>query len=401
MRMFIANLRCGGLEIDKEKPSNNHSTWRSTVQRQTVQTNLQFRICSLQFEIERHHRAQRQVRLLSIFPSPHHATLVTISWRTNSVHLTFKQLGLSFSPEADVKLVHLIQPNRVFLNLEAKNLEEAIRLLVPLVVRDKPQVDQMRLIDEVLGRERLVSTIVGRGFALPHARSDEVSELTIGVGIFPEGLENPTPDGEPVKAVFLLLEPKRVSKLYLKTLGVLARLARMEGILSKLVSAKDSDQFIETIKETDLVVTERLCAGDIARSTEPAYLGMTLKQVADLFFRNDILTLPVLNTAEKVVGVVRCSDLLHAAMPEYARMIGGLRFLSEFEPFDRFLHEEDRMPVDSVMTKDYIEVEETASIVEVTSLLLHHKENAMVVTKEGSYLGMVSLRDIITKVMRT
>jgi len=317
------------------------------------------------------------------------------------VALTSAELGLSFSPEADVKLVHLIQPNRVFLNLEAKNLEEAIRLLVPLVVRDKPQVDQMRLIAEVLGRERLVSTIVGRGFALPHARSDEVSELTIGVGIFPEGLENPTPDGKPVKAVFLLLEPKRVSKLYLKTLGVLARLARMEGILSKLVSAKNPDQYIETIKETDLVVTERLCAGDIARSIEPARLGMSVKQVADLFFRNETLSLGVVDEKDKVVGIVRCSDLLGAAMPEYARMIGGLRFLSEFEPFDRFLHEEDRMPVDSVMTRDFIQVEETASIVEVTSLLLHQKENALVVTKEASYLGMISLRDIITKVMRT
>jgi len=155
------------------------------------------------------------------------------------------------------------------------------------------------------------------------------------------------------------------------------------------------------IRETDLVVTERLCAGDIARSVEPVLLGMTLKQVADLFFRNDILTLPVLDSEERVVGVVRCSDLLRAAMPEYARMIGDLRFLSEFEPFDRFLHEEDKMSVDSVMDSDFISVEETASIVEVTSLLLHHTENALVVNKEGSYLGMVSIRDIITKVMRT
>ncbi len=315
--------------------------------------------------------------------------------------MTRTKLGLSFLPEAKVKLVHLIQPNRVFLDLKAKNLEEAIRLLVPLVVRDEPRVNEKRVIDEVLERERLVSTIVGRGFALPHARSDEVSELTIGVGIFPEGLKDPTPDGKPVKVVFLLLEPKRVSKFYLKTLGVLARLARIEGIVHKLVAAKDPEQYIDTIKETNLVVTERLCAGDIARSIEPARLGMSVKQVADLFFRNETLTLPVVDAEEKVVGVVRCVDLLGAAMPEYARMIGGLRFLSEFEPFDRFLHDEDRMPVDSVLTKDYIKVEEDASIVEVTSLLLHHKENALVVTKEGNYLGMVSLRDIITKVMRT
>jgi mannitol/fructose-specific phosphotransferase system IIA component (Ntr-type) len=300
-----------------------------------------------------------------------------------------------------MKLIHLLHPERVFLNLEAKSLQEAIRLLVPLVQKNCSLEGQRCLTKEVLERERLVSTILGRGFAFPHARSGEISELTVGLGIFPEGLKNLTPDDEPIRIVFLLLERKRVSKLYLKTLGVLARLALIEGISEKLVRASSSQEVIEIIKQTNLEVTERLCAGDIGRRIEPVQLGMTLKQVADLFFRNETLTLPVVDKEEKVVGIVRCSDLLEAAMPEYARMIGGLSFLSEFEPFDRFLHEEDKMPVDSVMTKDYVQVEEDASIVEVTSLLLHHKENALVVSKEGNYIGMVSLRDIITKVMRT
>lgn len=300
-----------------------------------------------------------------------------------------------------MKLVHLIQPKQVFLNLKAKTLEQAIGQLVPLIVRDNPQVDEKILIDEIMERERLASTIVGRGFALPHARSDQITELTIGMGTFPQGLSDTTPDNQPVNVVFILLEPKRVSKLYLKTLGVLARLARMEGILPKLVSAPQPSQFIQVIKETDLVVTERLCAGDISRSIEPARVKMTVKQVADLFFRNETMSLAVVDDENKVLGVVRCSDLLQAAMPEYARMIGGLRFLSEFEPFDRFLHEEDKMPVDSVMSSEYVEVDEQASIVEVTSLLLHHHENALVVIKDGTYLGLISVRDIITKVMRT
>jgi mannitol/fructose-specific phosphotransferase system IIA component (Ntr-type) len=300
-----------------------------------------------------------------------------------------------------MKLIHLIQPYRVFRNLKAKNLEEAIRTLVPLVQKDCNPEGKRCLTDEVLERERLVSTIVGHGFALPHARSDEVSELTIGLGIFSDGLSDLTPDDAPLKIVFLLLEPKRVSKLYLKTLGVLARLAGMKGIVEKLSSATTTQDVMAIIQATDLVVTERLGAGDISRRVEPVKLGMNLKQVADLFFRNDILTLPVLDEEDKVVGIVRCSDLLQAAMPEYTRMIGGLSFLSEFEPFDRFLHEEDKMPIDSVMDTNFIQLEEDASIVEVTSLLLHHKENAVVVTKEGLYLGMVSSRSVITKVMRT
>ncbi|MBD3284980.1 CBS domain-containing protein [candidate division WOR-3 bacterium] len=300
-----------------------------------------------------------------------------------------------------MKLVHLLEPSRVFPQMKAMNLEEAIRMLVPRVQKDCSTEGRKCLIEEVLDRERLSSTIVGHGFALPHARSDEVSELTIGLGVFPGGLDEPTPDNKPLKIVFLLLEPKRVSKLYLKTLGVLARLAHTEGIVDSLSSAKTSQEIIDVIAETGLTVTERLTAGDIARRVEPVRQGMTLKQVADLFFRNDILTLPVVDNNEEAVGVVRCSDLLGSAMPEYTKMIGDLGFLSEFEPFDRFLHEEDKMLVDSIVCDDFIEVDEAASIVEITSLLLHHEENALVVTKEGNYLGMVSIRYIITKVMRT
>ncbi|NLI97493.1 PTS transporter subunit EIIA [bacterium] len=300
-----------------------------------------------------------------------------------------------------MKLIHLIRPERVFCGLKATNLSEAIRLLVPRVLADRSEQSQKAIIDEVLEREKLVSTIAGRGIALPHARSNEISELVVGIGIFPDGLGDHTPDGEPLRIIFLLLEQKKVSKLYLKTLGVLARLALSEEIHVELASASSPSEVLNAIKKTNLLVTERLYAGDIARRVETLREDMNLKEAADLFFRNETLTLPVLDAENEVVGILRCYDLLQAAMPEYARMIGDLRFISEFEPFDRFLQEEDKMPVSSVMVRDFAAADDSASIIEITSVLLHRSENALVVTKEGKYFGVVSLRDIITKVMRT
>lgn len=300
-----------------------------------------------------------------------------------------------------MKLIHLIRPERVFCGLKATNLSEAIRLLVPRVLADRSEQSQKAIIDEVLEREKLVSTIVGRGIALPHARSNEISELVVGIGIFPDGLGDHTPDGEPLRIIFLLLEQKKVSKLYLKTLGVLARLALSEEIHVELASASSPSEVLNAIKKTNLLVTERLYAGDIARRVETLREDMNLKEAADLFFRNETLTLPVLDAENEVVGILRCYDLLQAAMPEYVRMIGDLRFISEFEPFDRFLQEEDKMPVSSVMVRDFAAADDSASIIEITSVLLHRSENALVVTKEGKYFGVVSLRDIITKVMRT
>ncbi len=301
-----------------------------------------------------------------------------------------------------MKLVHLITPERVFLNLDAKTLRDAIRVLVPLVVPEKSAESRRCLITEVFEREGLASTIVGLGFAMPHARSGEVDELTIGVGVFPNGLEDKTPDGQPVKVVFLILEPKRITELYFKTLTGLARLGKTSNILQKLLASQTPEQFLSVIEETKIEITEKLVASDIAVFTEPVHPDMTLKHVADIFFKNKgIYMLPVVDSADNVIGVVRCSDLLQAAIPEYARMIGPLPFLSEFEPFDRFLSDENTLKVHTVMSEDYPEAEETASIIEVMTLLLHRKENALVLTRKGFYRGMVSLRDIITKVMRT
>ncbi len=301
-----------------------------------------------------------------------------------------------------MKLVHLISSERIFLNLEAKNLRDAIRVLVPLIAPEKPAKTNFSLTNEVLEREGLASTIVGLGFAIPHARSGEVDELTIGVGVFPNGLEDKTPDGQPVKVVFLILEPKRITELYFKTLTKLAKLAKIPEILKNLALSQNPEQFLSVIEATKIEITERLVAADIAVFTEPVHPMMTLKQVADIFFlKKGIQTLPVVDDADNVIGVVRCSDLLQAAIPEYARMIGYMPFLSEFEPFDRFLIEENTLKVYTVMSEDYPETEETASIFEVMSLLLYRKENALVLTRNGAYRGMVSLRDIITKVMRT
>jgi len=299
-----------------------------------------------------------------------------------------------------MKLVYLIDPGKVFPRLAAKNLREAIEVLVPLIQKDSPAKSQKRLVEEVLDRERLSSTALGRGVALPHVRSSEVTELVVGIGTFPDGLSDTTRDNKPLKVVFLIIEPKRVSKLYLKTLGVLAKLVRIKGVVEKIAGAMTAKDIIKIIEGTDLAITEKLGAGDISRYVEPVKCGMTLKEVADLFFIYDTLTLPVLDDDNKVKGIVRCSDLLLAAMPEYARMLGDLRFLSEFEPFDRFLQEEDKRTADSIVSKNFVQAEEDASIVEITSLLLNHKENTVIITKEGVYTGIVSVRDIITNVMR-
>lgn len=299
-----------------------------------------------------------------------------------------------------MKLANLIKPQRIFCGLKARDLKEAIKLLVPLVASDYSKESQEKITAEVLERERLVSTIVGKGVAIPHARSTEVSKFVIGLGIFPEGLGDHTADNEPLKVLFLMLEQNRVTKLFLKSLGVISRLVLLDDNINKIAAASSSEEVIKVIEEANLDVAERLSSGDIARRVEPLRVGMNLKDAADLFFRNNTHTLPVLDEQDEVVGVLRASDLVNAALPEYAKMIGELHFLSEFEPFDRFLEQEDKMPVDSVMARNFHSVDEAAPIIEVASILVHHMETALVVKSEGRYWGMVSLRDVITKVMR-
>ncbi len=126
------------------------------------------------------------------------------------------------------------------INLAAKNKVDAIKELVDLLARQPVVESGEELLNAVLERERDMSTAMGCGCAMPHAKVASVREFTMAVGLSGEGIPFDADDGVPVRIVVLiagpLAGPFEGQRRYLKILGqvstVLADDARRDGILA-------------------------------------------------------------------------------------------------------------------------------------------------------------------------
>jgi nitrogen PTS system EIIA component len=147
-------------------------------------------------------------------------------------------------------LTKLFSPAAMELTLEARNQEEAFRELVALV----PHLNEgarAGLLLSLLGRERLGSTALGRGVALPHTRYvvPGVTKARIIFGRHPQGIDYSAPDGAPVRLFFLLVSPD-VSQ-HLQILSCLTRVLRNAPLIEQLTSAATPREIVRAIEEAE------------------------------------------------------------------------------------------------------------------------------------------------------
>jgi nitrogen PTS system EIIA component len=109
--------------------------------------------------------------------------------------------------------------------------------------------------EEVLGaveeREAVLSTGIGFGVAIPHARSSAVSQLTLVCGVSPEPVPFDSIDGEPVRLFFLIVGPESSAGQHVKILSRIARLVRHENLRDRLCDARTPDEFYNALLDAE------------------------------------------------------------------------------------------------------------------------------------------------------
>ena len=106
-----------------------------------------------------------------------------------------------------MQLVDVLKENMIFLNFEATNKEEAIDKFINSLDRTGTIKEPNALKDALLEREKLGTTGIGQGIAMPHARSSAIKDLTVAFFRSEKGIDFKSMDSEPVHLVFLLLAP--------------------------------------------------------------------------------------------------------------------------------------------------------------------------------------------------
>ncbi len=139
-------------------------------------------------------------------------------------------------------LTELLTPDRVVVPIAARDKSGVIAELTRHLIQRSGGT-----FEEVMGaveeRESVLSTGIGFGVAIPHARSSGVRELTIIGGVSPTPVPFDAIDGEPVRLFFLIVGPESSAGLHVKILSRIARLVRRELVRQRLVDARTPDEF--------------------------------------------------------------------------------------------------------------------------------------------------------------
>ncbi len=141
-----------------------------------------------------------------------------------------------------------LTPNRILLNLAAADKEEVLdALLETLTVESQPATrDALR--QAVLEREQIMSTAIGNGVALPHARLDPVPRLLSAVAVLRKGLDFGAPDGQPVRIVVLTLIPDHGGMVYPRMLATVTRALNASG-REKILAASSPREIMRILND--------------------------------------------------------------------------------------------------------------------------------------------------------
>ena len=148
-----------------------------------------------------------------------------------------------------MKIIDILAPDAVIYGAEVGSKKQLLETLATLA-SEKTGLDERLVMDALIERERLGTTGIGRGVALPHTRLKELQKIFCAF-IKTNPIDFEAVDGKPVDLAFMLLVPEEAGADHLKALARLSRLLRNETVSTALREATTPEQAYQIIQEND------------------------------------------------------------------------------------------------------------------------------------------------------
>jgi PTS system nitrogen regulatory IIA component len=150
-----------------------------------------------------------------------------------------------------MKLSELTDEDYILPEVKAKDKKGVLEELVDALVRREPSIDKKTLVKVLLERERLGSTGIGDGVAIPHGKFHGITQPIISFGRSRKGLDFESMDGEPVFLFFLLVAPENSASIHLKALAKIAKILKNSAFRKALMEAPSKKELYRTIIQND------------------------------------------------------------------------------------------------------------------------------------------------------
>ena len=150
-----------------------------------------------------------------------------------------------------MRIVDFLRPELVVPDLQERDKLGVLGALVRQMVDHVPGIDGAQLLKVLVDRERLASTAIGEGVAIPHGKLPTISRLEACLGRSVEGVDFESMDGRPTHVFFLLVAPDRSTSEHLKALARISRLFKDPQFRVRLLAAKSGPDLYKVIADED------------------------------------------------------------------------------------------------------------------------------------------------------
>ncbi|MCQ2588831.1 MAG: PTS sugar transporter subunit IIA [Treponema sp.] len=149
--------------------------------------------------------------------------------------------------ETEVKIRNILSPDRIVFISQSTKHDALVELSNALA--DAPQIkDAPELTKEILKREELMSTAIGRGIAIPHVRLASVTDLVMAIGVCKKPLTDfQALDNEPVELLIMIAAAYNQHSYYLKTISHISSILIKEDLRKALITAKTKEEIYDIL----------------------------------------------------------------------------------------------------------------------------------------------------------
>ena len=150
-----------------------------------------------------------------------------------------------------MKILDILSKDCIIPELRSRTKKEVLEELTVALSNCKANLNKEALVEVLLERERLGSTGIGDGIAIPHGKIQDLDELILSFGRSAQGIEFDSMDGRPTHLFFLLIAPENSAGIHLRALAKISRLLKSAHFRQGLLEAETVEELFHVIQEED------------------------------------------------------------------------------------------------------------------------------------------------------
>jgi len=152
--------------------------------------------------------------------------------------------------EKAIEIYKFMDPSRI-IDIQSNTKDDALRELADVICKSEIITNKESFIKEIFEREKLMSTGIGYGIAIPHIKDKSIKDFVIAFGRKKSGLEYDSIDNKPVKIIFMIGASDKQDKDYIRVLSKLVLRLKNKNFVKQLLNARSADEIYGLIKKQE------------------------------------------------------------------------------------------------------------------------------------------------------